>query len=108
MPRSSRCYWHCSEVQTPAALDDEPVIPRSIKFPAGIVIALVDVHFPFVAREQLSDELCIAPIVPTRNVTVIVPDCCEYTSSSVAVHPSGTHASTEVVSVRLPVGEFTE
>jgi hypothetical protein len=65
-------------------------------------------QLPFVAGEQLNAESCNAPANPERNVTVIAPDCCEYTSSSVAVHPSGTHASTDPdVSAILAFGEFT-
>jgi hypothetical protein len=67
------------------------------------------VQLPFVAGKQLSAVFCIAPGVPSRNVTVIAPDCCEYTFSSVAVHPSGTHASTDpLASVALASGVFTE
>jgi len=45
--------------------------------------------------------------VPDRSVTFTLPDCCEYTSSRVAVHPSGTHASTDAPSLALAFGVFT-
>lgn len=65
-------------------------------------------QLPFVAGEQVSVVSAIAPAAPARSVTLIAPVCCEYTSSRVAVHPSGTHASTEpVVSEALAFGEFT-
>jgi hypothetical protein len=61
-----------------------------------------------VVGEQLNAVSCSAPANPARNVTVIVADCCEYTSNSEAVHPCGTHASTDpAVSVMLAFGEFT-
>jgi len=101
-------YWHCSEVQTPAVVPDAALTSRSIKSPAGIGTAPLTVQLPFVAGEQLSAVFAIDPGVPNRNVTVITPDCCEYTSSSVAVHPSGTHAITAPsASVGLAFGEFT-
>jgi hypothetical protein len=55
-----------------------------------------------VFTEHTSVEGTIAVGVPVRSVTVIVFDCCEYTLNCVAVHPSGTHASTPVVEV-VPV-----
>ena len=65
-------------------------------------------QLPFVAGEQLNAVSCSDPAAPARNVTVIAPDCCEYTSSSVAVHPCGTHASTDPdVSAMFAFGEFT-
>jgi len=80
-----------------------------MKLPAGIATAPLTAQLPFVAGEQLSVVFAIAPGVPARNVTVIAPDCCEYTSSSVAMHACGTHASTEpLVSVALDSGELTE
>ena len=64
-------------------------------------------QLPFVATEHAMAVSVIAAGVPDRSVTVIVADCCEYTSSSVAVHPSGTHAIVDGVSVRLAFSEFT-
>jgi len=70
------------------------------------------VQLPFVKGEHASAEFAIAPGSPTRSVTLIVFDCCEYTLNCVAVHPNGTQASTPVVAV-VPVsfvlafGEFT-
>jgi hypothetical protein len=45
---------------------------------------------------------------PARNVTFsVVDDCCEYTFSCVAVHPSGTHATTAADSFADAFGVFT-
>ena len=79
-----------------------------MKLPTGMATAPVTVQLPFVAGEQLSIVFCIASGVPARKVTVIAPVCCEYTSSSVATHPCGTHANTDPpASVALALGEFT-
>lgn len=69
--------------------------------------APVDVQLLFVATGHAIAVSVIAPGVPDRSVTVIVADCCEYTSSSVAVHPSGTHAIVDGVSIRLAFNELT-
>ena len=65
-------------------------------------------QLPFVTGEQLNAVSCSAPAAPARSVTVIAPDCCEYTSNSVAVHPCGTHANTDPdISNILDSVEFT-
>ena len=81
--------------------------------PAVIVTEAVDVLLEFGLTVTASAEFAIDPGVPTRNVTVIVFDCCEYTLSCDAEHPLGTHASTPVVDVVpvsfvLALGRFTE
>ncbi len=103
----SLLYWHCNPVQTPAAVPDADAIVMSTNCPAVTVTDPVDVQLEFVLTEQLSAVFAIDPGVPTRSVTVIVADCCEYTLSCVAVHPSGTHASTLAPSDALAFGEFT-
>jgi hypothetical protein len=100
-------YWHCTAVHTPAAAPDADVKLISTKLPAAIVTDAVDVQLEFVLTWHASSVLVIAPGVPDRSVTVMVADCCEYTVNCVAVHPAGTHASTEAVSDALALGEFT-
>jgi hypothetical protein len=80
---------------------------KSTKSPAGIAAAAAAVQLSLVATEHDSAVLAIDPGIPDRSVTVIAADCCEYTLNCVAVHPAGTHASTEAVSVALALGEFT-
>jgi hypothetical protein len=50
----------------------------------------------------------ILPGVPVRRVTVTVFVCREKTLSAVAVHPAGTHVSTESASVPAPFALFTD
>jgi hypothetical protein len=73
----------------------------------------VAVQLELVLTLHASVEFDIDPGVPTRSVTVIVADCCEYTLSFDAVQPAGTHASTPVVmavlfSAVLALARFTE
>jgi hypothetical protein len=100
-------YWHCNAVHTPADVPDGDVIVTSTNCPAVTVTEPVEVQLEFVLTEQLSAVFAIELGVPTRSVTVIVADCCEYTLNCVAVHPCGTQASTAAVSVSLAFGEFT-
>jgi hypothetical protein len=65
-------------------------------------------HVPPGATEQLSVVFAILPGVPVRNVTVTVLVRCERTFSVVAVHPAGTHVSTESVSLAAPFELFTD
>jgi hypothetical protein len=102
-----RLYWHVTAVHTPARLPDADPTLRSTNCPAAIATDPVDVQLEFVATEQARAVLAIAPGVPERSVTVIVADCCEYTLNCVAVHPAGTHASTDADSFALALGEFT-
>jgi hypothetical protein len=104
---SAKAYWHCSDVHTPAAVPEAESNRKSIKLPAAIVTEPVAEQLPFVAGEQTSAVSVNDPAAPDRNVTLIDPDCCEYTSSFVAVHPVGTHVSTDAVSVKLAFGVFT-
>jgi hypothetical protein len=80
----------------------------STKPPVGTVALPDEVQLPPDETAQLSPVFAILPGVPARSVTVTVFDCCENASSSVAVHPAGTHDSTEAVSVALEFGLFTE
>jgi hypothetical protein len=101
-------HWQTNEVQTPAGVPEADVIDTSTNSPAVTATEPVDVQLEFGLTWQLSAEFDIDPGVPTRNVTVIVPDCCEYTLSCVAVQPCGTHASTAPeLSVSAAFGEFT-
>jgi len=80
----------------------------STKPPAGTVTLPDEVQVPPDETAQLSPVLAILPGAPARSVTVTVFDCCENTSSSVAVHPAGTHDSTDAVSDALAFGLLTE
>ena len=66
--------------------------------PAAIVTDPVAVLLELGLTVTASAEFAIG--VPTRSVTVMVFDCCEYTLSCEAVQPFGTHASTPVVEPR--------
>ena len=70
--------------------------------PAGTATVPVAAHWLLVETEQESADAVIDPGIPVRSVTVMVPDCCEYTDSVVAVHPAGTQVSTAGVSVSAP------
>jgi hypothetical protein len=68
--------------------------------PAATTTEPVARQLLFVATEEhTSVDGTIKPGAPVRSVTVIVPDCSEYTFNCVAVQPSGTQARTPVVDV---------
>jgi hypothetical protein len=101
-------YWQVKEVHTPAAVPEAPSIRKSTKFPAGIDTEPSAGQLPLVPGEHFSAVSDIAAgVPPARSVTVIFPDCSELTSSRVAVHPSGIHASTLAPSLATALGVFT-
>jgi hypothetical protein len=81
---------------------------RSTKLCGAIATLLVTEQLEPDATTQLNAVSAMLPAGPERSVTVTVFDCCEYTASFVATHPSGTHVSAGAVSVVLPFGLFTE
>jgi hypothetical protein len=88
-----------------------PLSTRSTKPPAGTAsLPVAEQELPVVAVQVRSALLTIFPGVPMRSVAVIVPPCSENTFRAVAVHPAGTHVSTEfgTDSTVLPLGLFTE
>ena len=80
---------------------------RSINCPAVTGTEPDTLQLPLDAGEQVRAVLFNDPAVPTRKVTRIADDCCEYTSNRAAVQARGIHASTGAVSVELLFGLFT-
>src|ERR1039458_6374781 len=102
---------HATAVQTAAATLFAPVMTKSTKSPAGTAsLPVAEQELPVAAVQVRSALLTMFPGVPMRSVTAIVPPCCENTFRAVAVHPAGTHVSTEfgVDSTVLPLGLLTE
>jgi hypothetical protein len=99
---------HVSDIQTPALVPLAPLTLISTKFPAGTAIVPVTVQADAEDAEHDIVVSAICPGVPSRNVTLIVFDCCENTLKLVAVHPAGIHVNTEFGSVALALALFTE
>ncbi len=100
---------HARAVHTPAATPFAPLIFRSTKFPLPIATLPVAVQLEFDVAVQARTVFAIAPGTPCRSVTVIAFACWEYIVSFVAVHPAGTHVSTDPpLSVDAEFELFTE